>query len=76
MTPLKKTIFRISGTLVVLAALALAGCAGPKYTAAPPSEKLSYMGIKFEKDLYGGLWYGPNYQAPRLVVAPRVPASE
>jgi hypothetical protein len=56
--------------------LVLAGCAGPKYTAAPPSEKLSYMGIKLEKDLYGGLWYGPNYQAPRLVVAPQVPANK
>lgn len=76
MTPLKKTVFRISGMLVVLGALVLAGCAGPKYTAAPPSEKLSYMGIKLEKDLYGGPWYGPHYQAPRLVVAPPVPASE
>lgn len=76
MTTSKKTIFRISETLVVGGALVLAGCAGPKYTAAPPSEKLSYMGIKLEKDLYGGLWYGPNYQAPRLVVAPQVPANK
>lgn len=76
MNTLKTSPFRIAGVIVLAASLGLAGCAGPQYTAAPPSEKLSYMGINFEKDLYGGPWYGPNYSAPRVVVAPQIPTGE
>ncbi len=73
MNTFKKSSTRIFGAFILATAVGLAGCGSPKYTAAPPSEKLSYMGIKNEKNLYGGLWYGPSYQAPRLVVAPELP---
>ncbi|MBT5901007.1 MAG: hypothetical protein HOH58_02740 [Opitutaceae bacterium] len=76
MNNIKKHAFRISGATILVIGLGLAGCAGPQYTAAPPSEKLSYMGIEFEKGIYGGPWYGPAYQAPRIIVTPTIPDSE
>ncbi|GAB5559764.1 MAG: hypothetical protein SynsKO_14110 [Synoicihabitans sp.] len=72
----KKYLLRSFALLVMVLALGLAGCAGPRYTAAPPSESLVYMDMKFKKGYYGGAWFGPSYQAPRLTVAPTLPNGE
>lgn len=76
MNTFRKSTFRFFTAALLVASLGLAGCGSANYTAAPPSESLAYMGLKFEKGLYGGPWYGPNYVAPRVVVAPTLTTGE
>ncbi len=76
MNDIRHSSLRRFALLVALLAVGVTGCSGPKYTAAPPSEKIVYMDMKFKKGFYGGSWFGPAYVAPRTVVAPKLPTGE
>lgn len=76
MNSFPKSSFRFLAAVLLIGAIGLMGCSSSKYTAAPSSENLTYMGLKFEKTLYGGPWYGPKYAAPRVVVAPTLATGE
>ncbi|MEJ6603664.1 MAG: hypothetical protein ACKVI3_15160 [Verrucomicrobiia bacterium] len=76
MNSFRKSSFRFLAAVLLMGVFGLAGCSSTKYTAAPSSENLTYMGLKFEKTLYGGPWYGPKYTAPRVVVAPTLANGE